>query len=363
MEPVKSEAGRDDASLLRGLKILVVEDNAVNQQVAKEILESWGVEVQVAGDGVRAVDEFEKKPWDCMLMDVQMPVMDGYEATRRIRKMENGSDLPIIAMTAHAMVGDREKSIEAGMNDHISKPIDPMALFQTVAKWTGKTVSGNPTPEPETGDASGPKVPSLPGIDAKKGLAIVQGNVKTYQKILSQFRKMYLDAASTLGRLDKAKEFDKAEQFAHGLKGSAGNIGALGVGGLAAEIEKWYRDGNEGLPDSLFDRFAEAVDLVAESLAGLATNDDNAKKEETASDLLNESERTEVISKVSELIGLAKSNDTKTAEIIEELVAATDGKPVNSGLSNAMQLIEDWDFESAADLLSTSLVELGARRD
>jgi CheY-like chemotaxis protein len=120
---------------IRGAWILLVEDNEINQQVARELLEGAGLPVAIATNGEEAVGAVKKKDFEAVLMDVQMPVMDGYQATREIRKDERLKGLPIIAMTAHAMTGDREKCLKAGMNDYVSKPIDPDELFFTLVKW------------------------------------------------------------------------------------------------------------------------------------------------------------------------------------------------------------------------------------
>jgi two-component system sensor histidine kinase/response regulator len=120
---------------IRGANVLLVEDNEINQQVAKEILEGAGLIITLAADGQEGVNAVKEKNYDAVLMDVQMPIMDGYTATREIRKDERFKDLPIIAMTAHAMAGDEEKSLEAGMSDHVAKPIDPDKLFSTLQKW------------------------------------------------------------------------------------------------------------------------------------------------------------------------------------------------------------------------------------
>ncbi len=122
---------------LEGARVLLVEDNEINQQVAMEILADAGLIVSLANNGQEAVDAVEANRFDAVLMDVQMPVMDGYTATRTIRRDPRFKDLPIIAMTAHAMAGDQEKSTAAGMNDHVTKPIDPEQLFATLARWIG----------------------------------------------------------------------------------------------------------------------------------------------------------------------------------------------------------------------------------
>ena len=151
----KKEQRAEELNTIYGARVLLVEDNEINQQVAQEILQGAGLNVTVANNGQEGVDAAKKKQYDAILMDIQMPVLDGYTATRAIRKWEVGlrpvgaikacapegrrnegkDPIPIIAMTAHAMAGDEQKSIEAGMNDHVTKPIDPDQLFATLQKW------------------------------------------------------------------------------------------------------------------------------------------------------------------------------------------------------------------------------------
>lgn len=123
---------------IHGCKMMLVEDDEINQELAIELLSDNNILTKTAGNGREALDLLNQEEFDCILMDCQMPVMDGYEATRKIRQLERFKDLPIIAMTAHAMVGDREKVLAAGMNDHITKPIDPDKMVITIANWISR---------------------------------------------------------------------------------------------------------------------------------------------------------------------------------------------------------------------------------
>ncbi len=173
---------------LRGAKVLLVEDNEINQELALELLANGGIHTELANNGQEAVDKIENEDFDGVLMDIQMPILDGYGATRQIRKQERFKDLPIIAMTANAMAGDREKVLEAGMNDHIAKPINVRDMFTTMAKWI---TSSNKVPEPLQPavlvDAIDEKpLPDLPGIDIARGLATTDGNHKLYRRLLNK---------------------------------------------------------------------------------------------------------------------------------------------------------------------------------
>lgn len=141
---------------LRGARVLLAEDNSINQQVAREILQIFGVNVDMADDGEEAVKKVRSNVYDAVLMDIQMPHMDGLEAARRIRRDVTPGHLPIIAMTAHAMTGDREKSLEAGMQDHVTKPIDPEALYTTLTRWIRPPFSTSGVPKTDDPGANAP---------------------------------------------------------------------------------------------------------------------------------------------------------------------------------------------------------------
>ena len=177
--------------------MLLVEDNEINRQVAVELLETAGLVVTVASDGRQGVEAALGGDFDIVLMDVEMPELDGLEATRRIRASDRRdiADLPIVAMTAHAMAGDHDKSLEAGMNDHLTKPIDPDKLFAALLKWIRP--GERPPPGLEAGrgeagrDAEGPPLPELPGIAVETGLARVGGNRRLYRELLVKFAREY----------------------------------------------------------------------------------------------------------------------------------------------------------------------------
>ena len=175
-ETVARVRGSDEIELqkIRGARVLLAEDNEINQQVAKEILEQAGLVVSIANNGKEAVEMVSAGNFEVVLMDIQMPVMGGFEATQEIRKDERFKDLPIIAMTAHAMAGDREKSLEAGMNDHVTKPIDPDQLLSALVKWIkpGKREMSEGESESLIGKKEVKEIlPSeLPGISIASGL-------------------------------------------------------------------------------------------------------------------------------------------------------------------------------------------------
>ena len=257
---------------IQGARVLLVEDNEINQQVAKEILEGAGLVVTLANNGQEAVNAVQKENYDAVLMDVQMPVMDGYTATRKIRELQlkaqssklkatepkdskegsvlspQSSELPIIAMTAHAMAGDEQKSLEAGMNDHVTKPIDPDQLFATLQKWIKPVAERTPVQKApvhnilakdESVENDLPE--SLPGFDLAAGIARVMGNKRLYRKLLLDFGANYGEIAGQIREALAARDLKQAHSLVHNLKGLAGNLEAKGLQAAAVAMEKLVR--------------------------------------------------------------------------------------------------------------------------
>jgi CheY-like chemotaxis protein len=242
---------------IRGARVLLVDDNEINQQVAQEILEGAGLRVIVASDGQEAVDAVHADEYDVVLMDIQMPVMDGYEATRQIRNSKSEiRNIPIIAMTAHAMTGDREKTLEAGMNDYVTKPIDPDQLFSTLVKWIGPVEDRGDVPQPEMAepevDVSEEYLPdSLPGFDLAAGLERLQGNRRLYRKLLLDFGSKYSGMAEEIKEALTAEDMEKVHSLVHNLKGIAGNLSATDLLEAAVEMEKVVKEKPTPSPDTM----------------------------------------------------------------------------------------------------------------
>jgi PAS domain S-box-containing protein len=239
---------------LRGARILLTEDNEINQQIAVELLESAGAAVRLANNGREAVEILLNGPplYDLVLMDLQMPVMDGYQATARIRGDQRFANLPIVAMTAHATIEERARCLAAGMTDHISKPVDSEELFGTLARYyrpSGIAVDDSNTlgamshdgigALPWTGESSAETVtlPSVEGLDVSSGLLRVGGNRELYVTLLRQFIHEQGDVAVRIRDLLEAGHNEVAARLVHTLRGLAGNLGADGVQGAAAELE------------------------------------------------------------------------------------------------------------------------------
>lgn len=222
----------------RGVRVLLVEDNEINQQVARELLEGASLSVTVASDGTEALRLLSRERFAITLMDIQMPGMDGLETTRRIRTQLHLTDMPIIAMTAHAMASDRAASLEAGMNDHVNKPIDPKELFDTLGRWI--------VPRDDHASAAGgtlraagqARAPTIgPVLHADLGLSRVRNNAELYRKLLRVFLEKYGSSVREIRARLAEEDVGTARRLAHTLKGVAGNIGAMTLYQGVIEVE------------------------------------------------------------------------------------------------------------------------------
>ena len=219
-------------------KVLLAEDNPVNQMVAIEILTLAGMTVHTAVTGIEAIEKIRHEAFDIVLMDIQMPEMDGLEATSRIRNDLGNKDLPIIAMTAHAMRGDREKCIAAGMNDYISKPIDRLKLYKVLKKHIPGSSFASNTPKSHLPEDTGLNTIKMPGMDVDEGMNRMGCSFERYLTILSQFCQDLEPLPSQLKELIRQNDLTGAREKNHSLKGSAGNLAAKDLFSASQSFEK-----------------------------------------------------------------------------------------------------------------------------
>ena len=252
---------------LRGARILLVEDNAINQELAVELLSDAGIEVTVANNGRDALDLLERHRFDGVLMDCQMPVMDGYEATRALRQQPHLRGLPVIAMTANALVGDRDKVLAAGMDDHIPKPIKVEELFSTLARWVRPAGATTAAPVVHTDSLA-----QLAGIDVDVGRAVTGGNDTLYRHLLGKFADEQRDFAVRFRAAYSSGDMITAMRMLHDLKGVAGTLGAGGVRRSAVALEDSLADGADArIVDELIEGVARALGAVDAGLRSLNT--------------------------------------------------------------------------------------------
>ncbi|MFL6698499.1 MAG: response regulator [Vitreoscilla sp.] len=250
----RQEALQEHQAHLRGARILLVDDNAINREIALAVLRRAGIEVALACDGQEALTLLERERFDGVLMDCQMPVMDGYEATRLLRLQPRFRELPVIAMTANALVGDRDKVLAAGMNDHIAKPIRIEEMFATLARWIRP--GGNPTQGTQaTAAGPGALVPAS-AIDRRQGVAALMGDEETYLRLLRMFRDREADFETRFKGVFSAAQRVEATRMAHDLKSVAGALAAHAVQRSAAELELACA---EGAGDAAIEQLLQAV--------------------------------------------------------------------------------------------------------
>ena len=407
----------EDLKDIQGAQVLLVEDNEINQQVAMEILQGAGLIVTVANDGQQGLDAAKKDQYDAILMDIQMPVMDGYAATREIRKWESVSanadsdvwetdgreqrtevrtqrtedgrqkaddrgqmtddgaqasnlqppttNIPIIAMTAHAMAGDDKKSIEAGMNDHVTKPINPDQLFATLQKWIKPVAeraaipkslhaSGGPQAidaisEPDQAVLNEDELPeSMPGFNLAAGLKRLMGNKTLYRKLLVDFGANYGGVAGEIREALAGGNFEQAHSLVHNLKGLAGNLEATDLQAAAVEMETLVKGQTAKTTSDkdLNQKFTELKNALGQALDAVQVLGSIVEKNAIeSSEDASTSVPPELVKKVIDRIkGAADMGDVMQIKLIaEELMSESD--VVAPFCDKLVQLAEDFDFD------------------
>ena len=332
----------------RGIRVLLVEDNEMNQQVATELLESAGAVVTVADHGAIAVKLLREgpqpPPFDIVLMDLQMPEMDGYTATRLLRADARFADLPIVAMTAHALVEERERCLQAGMNDHVTKPIEPDALFAALARWAKPRAATPPAVKRPGAPAAALSLPEIEGIDIDGGLKRVAGNIRLYRSLIEQFALKQADAGSRITEALHHGDRALAERHAHTLKGVAGNLGIGRVQAAAAKLENAIRESDPSAPAlvaAMESTLAPCVDAIRTALgeAASAAAPANAFNAETAA------------AAVARLKSLIEANDGDAAEAVQPVADALAGKVDADRLAALRESVDEFDFDGALSKL------------
>jgi signal transduction histidine kinase/DNA-binding response OmpR family regulator len=250
-------------SQFRGARILLVEDDEINQQVAREMLETYGIEVTLAENGEEAIARLKEGQFDGVLMDMQMPVMDGVSTTREIRKDPQYAEMPIIALTANVMVSDQNEILAAGMNDHIGKPIDPDRLVATLARWVHPSRALEASSPGETVPASATEpLPNLPGVTVDASVRRVGGNVALYYSLLDMFRVNERHVVSRIREALASNDPETGERAAHTLKGIAGTLGAEVLQNQAEQLEHDIRDGSFSNVESLLTQIDQEIESL-----------------------------------------------------------------------------------------------------
>ncbi|MRV70738.1 response regulator [Duganella sp. FT92W] len=331
------------AASVRGAWLLLVEDNEINQEVAQQILGDAGVRVDVASNGAMALAKIAVNDYDGVLMDCQMPVMDGYDATRKLRENPRYAELPVIAMTANAMVGDKEKCLAAGMNDFIAKPFDVAHLFATLARWVKvknpQQVDVAAVAQPEE------TLPMIPGLKMEAALQRVGGNVKLMRKLLARFAETQIDVVQRIGDAIENNDLAAATREAHTIKGLAGNIGASGVADSAGRLEHMLAHGTvEGRDDAMAGLTLELQEVVGVILLALDTRRPAAMP--TAAPEAG-ADPEALLAAMREMAALLAQDDAQAARLAEGLEAQLQAAGQGEHGRQLRRQIAQYDFEGA----------------
>lgn len=346
---------------IRGARILLVEDNVINQQVAQELLEQAGFSVTVVSNGQEAVSTVETAIFDLVLTDIHMPVMDGFQATARIRENPRFKDLPIVAMTAQALTGDREKSLEAGMNDHITKPIDPDRLFTALVKWIQpKKRPGTPPPLAEkTSTVESPEIKNMPGLNISEGLARVAGNQVLYGKLLQDFAEEFRPMVSKLHQLVNDNRLDDMTALVHGAKGVSGNLGANDLNAAATALEKAIKNGDPVLMRNQIHRFEKELKTVLHSI-NTVTLKGPTRKADSGATLNNQAPDIKTVEPlISELKDLLEGSSLDADQVLAGLKDLLYGSRFQTRIQSIERNMSDFDYEKALSELLQLAKALG----
>ncbi len=333
---------------LKGARLLLVEDNDINQLVAEGLLTKAGISLAIAHHGKEAVEAVKHDSFDGVLMDMQMPVMGGLEATRLIRRDFNAEDLPIIAMTANAMLADVRDCLEAGMNDHVAKPINPHDLYNKLDKWitnsrlnvTGLAQQSNKVVSEQTIE-----IPELAGIDTNEGLQRIGGDVSLYQKVLFKFADSHSDVVSRSLELLKAGDRAQVERLIHSLKGVAGNIGAKALFAEVSKLEQWLKQGAD-VGEKQLEKVAEKVRTVTHAISTWRDADSSEQKDssmdvdvELARDLL------------ARMRDMLEAYDGDAVDLIDEIEAHLSSPDLIEEVEQMRKHLNLYDFDAALAVL------------
>jgi signal transduction histidine kinase/CheY-like chemotaxis protein len=345
-------AAETSKARLDGVRVLVVEDNDINQLCARELLEQAGAVVLIAENGLEAVELLDKENVDCVLMDVQMPVLDGYSATRQLRRSNRFAKLPIIAMTANAMSGDRERALESGMNDYVSKPVEPDEMRQVVYRWT---IGGTDTAEPAR-VAVEPEKPSVVALDLDAALRRASGNMALLIKMMQRFQADAPNFSRNFDEMREGGDVEGAVRTAHSLKGIAGTIGLLELQAAAGRLEAAVRD------DQGEDKERESYTATLQALEqSLHLIDQVINNPSTPAEPSKADHPGEVLSRLKMLRMLVADADTDAARHCRELAGVLPRDHASLG-KKLVEQTESYDFPKALTTVDALIELIGAER-
>ncbi len=328
----KQSQPSEDNAAFAGVSVLLVEDNEINQQIARELLESMGVAVTLADNGQQAVDLLlaapDPLPWSMVLMDLQMPVMDGHQATQLLRQHLRFASLPIIALTAHASAEEGARCLREGMNAHLTKPIEPAALRGSIAYWSRTAAGGADL--------------RIDGIDVEKGLLQCGGNRPLYESLLQRFVASLVNTPKEIHKALATADMALAERSAHTLKGVAANLGAGLCSRLSGELEKSVRQ-NEPATDiqsrltALEEHLSELTLAIGQALPVTTT------VQQAPTDPVDREQLQRLCRQLADLL---RSNNAQARLLLQEHASVLHGG-LGERFESLQRRVQDFDFSQA----------------
>ena len=345
---------------IRGAKLLVVEDNELNQEIVAELLSNNNFKISLANNGLEAIAAVENDEFDLIFMDIQMPEMDGLEATQKIRE-KGYTEVPIIAMTAHAMTGDREKSLGAGMNDHVTKPLDPNKVYETLVQWIPeKEQSDSQEPEAEDSDNTSENedlaLPDeIPGISIENGLERLNGNINFYLKMLEKFQSAYTPSdIDTLKIWLRNHEMSEAARWVHTIKGVSGNIGALDLQKQSLALESSINGKDHQLKDNL-ESFSKSFFSLLNELSKL--NLSSQKKNDEKQEIIDIDTLKLKLDELSDAVKKRKPKPCK--QIMEDIYSFELPEIAVKEINELNKYLKRYRFKDAAKVLESIYSKIG----
>ncbi|MBE1298766.1 MAG: response regulator [Alteromonadaceae bacterium] len=342
-------------SQLEGAEVLLVEDIEVNQELATELLNSQNINVTVANNGKEALELIESKAFDAILMDIQMPVMDGYTATRKIRQNRDYDAIPIIAMTAYVMVGDVEKALASGMNDHVGKPLNVEEFYSKLSKWVRIDESKIKQALEDSNNALmahpvAKQLVEVEQLNVPSGLQTANGKIDFYLNMLGKFCKGQSQYEQSATQAFKQKDFPALQHMTHALKGLAGNIGAINLSEQAAELEKLLQKNSKiAVVETHLLSVSVELQRLIKLLSGiLESSISTTSTASTETKNIDKMALSVAIANVEELLA---EDDTSALELIEQIMPQLPEK-ARKALEKVYEAVDDFEFEQALDELS-----------
>ncbi len=353
---------------IRHARILLVEDNLINQQVAQEILAKADLQVKTVSNGAEAVATVAAEDFDAVLMDIQMPVMDGYEATRKIRQELGKTELPILAMTAHAVSEERDRCFRMGMDDHIAKPVSRAALFQALAKWIRQEperIKKTPSFSQGCGSSSCLSAlflehnkPHTIELDLAGGVKRLEGNKTLYLKLLKSFCREQEDIEARIEEFSKKNDIESLRHTVHSLKGVAGNIGLPGIQRIAATTEKALHSGwteeAKGHLQQVTKQVRETIDYLA---VRLHSGEELTSQDNKQGEIPENFDEQAALLTLGQLASLLEQSDFSSLQFLEDHKDTIKYLMSRQRFARLLHCIEGFSFEQALVMIKIRLQE------